>query len=665
MIEETIHQYLILVYNKFMTEQQVNMEIGGMTVIKKNVVALLESPQNIDEFKFNKAIFDKRDDWDIIVYDNSLLQYSIMGNLDVDRFIIHKGGLINERHIDQWINSGSRFAQSSNILCGQVEYCFEFYRWYMTYHNNITGDDFFDKHIRNHIRQHSISLKDNVIIYSLFGKENLRYTANLNELMVVNNLLYPNYDVIVYIDDKIRNSNTYTTLKRLQDDGLLYIEQVEDKYNDKKLLLTAYRMKEVWNIANNVVAIRDIDSIPNSFEIKSTIYFEYSMYSLSTIRSHKAHWYFNNILYLAGLSNFKPNQIHNIINNITFDEYLSNYEYVWDGDQRLLRKYFGNDKDRTFLSANFIDFVAHGIPYKYKDIPSMTEIDVELINIDQELINVLDKVVKWSGQPIKDSSLLKEYLSSDNEEITIIWCKSDNVGDNITPYIYDKLKNRSYTEYKGYNIIATGSIIEWSNTNSIVWGTGAISNTIKLDKVNPHKIISVRGPLTRDRLLEVGIECPNVYGDPGLILSKIYNPNIEKKYKYGVIPHFIDLNKSIVGKLTSYLSNTKLIRIDHKNVEKFINEILECENLISSSLHGMIIGDSYGVPNVAVKFGNNVTGGQFKFNDYLLSVNRSVDNYLNIIDGNNTFDDIARKLEEYQPIEQSIIDNIYNLCPFL
>ena len=55
-------------------------------------------------------------------------------------------------------------------------------------------------------------------------------------------------------------------------------------------------------------------------------------------------------------------------------------------------------------------------------------------------------------------------------------------------------------------VFGAGSILRNSRDNSIIWGTGFMFGNEKI--INPKKILSVRGPLTRNRLLKLGINCP-------------------------------------------------------------------------------------------------------------------------------------------------------------
>jgi len=177
---------------------------------------------------------------------------------------------------------------------------------------------------------------------------------------------------------------------------------------------------------------------------------------------------------------------------------------------------------------------------------------------------------------------------------------------------------------KRYPVLSTGSIMHFTNKDCIVWGSGCIDEGRVGE--SPKKVYAVRGPLTRNELLKRNIECPEVYGDPALLYPKIYNPKIEKKYKWGIIPHYIEYESLHDIKTIKNLEQKGFKVIDICSGSKnFINELLEVENVISSSLHGLIVADAYGIPNARIRISNKLIGGDFKFKDYYLSVNREID----------------------------------------
>lgn len=208
-----------------------------------------------------------------------------------------------------------------------------------------------------------------------------------------------------------------------------------------------------------------------------------------------------------------------------------------------------------------------------------------------------------------------------------------NLGDDLNYYLIKELTFKHILNYRDFwhtstdNVLCIGSIIEdFVNENSIIWGSGAMYGGDAPLKAIPKKVLAVRGPLTRDYLLSKGVDCPEVYGDPALLLSKIYNPAIKKKYKYGVIPHWIDLNNEYVQEFVAR-DRVNICLIDLKHYDDWrivIDRINECEFIISSSLHGIIISDSYNIPNVWVEFSDNVIGNGFKFRDYFASIKRNV-----------------------------------------
>lgn len=60
-----------------------------------------------------------------------------------------------------------------------------------------------------------------------------------------------------------------------------------------------------------------------------------------------------------------------------------------------------------------------------------------------------------------------------------------------------------------------------------MWGAGVIDDAKELP-AHPKKVLAVRGPLSRKYLLDRGIECPAVYGDPALLVPKVYHPSVTK-----------------------------------------------------------------------------------------------------------------------------------------
>ena len=170
-------------------------------------------------------------------------------------------------------------------------------------------------------------------------------------------------------------------------------------------------------------------------------------------------------------------------------------------------------------------------------------------------------------------------------------------------------------------LIVVGSVLQHLRHGDLVWGGGCIDQN-HISGI-PQKVFAVRGPLTRHELLSKGIECPPIYGDPALLMPYITDyKRKEPKYKYGLIPHYADENEIQVETLKE--KGVKIIDICG-GLEKFIEDIMDVEFILSSSLHGLIAADAWGIPNARVIIKGTLYGGHFKFIDYCLSVNRKID----------------------------------------
>jgi autotransporter strand-loop-strand O-heptosyltransferase len=179
----------------------------------------------------------------------------------------------------------------------------------------------------------------------------------------------------------------------------------------------------------------------------------------------------------------------------------------------------------------------------------------------------------------------------------------------------------AYMLDKNGKIVGIGSSMKYVRKDDYVWGTGCIDEHHVGNK--PRKVYSVRGPLTRDVLLKRGWDVPEIYGDPALLFPKIYNPTIEKKYKIGLIPHCVDFHSLEGLKAINHMEDMgiKIINVT-AGIYEFIDQLKECEMIISSSLHGLIAADAYGIPNHRVKISKLLLGGEFKYLDHYASVKR-------------------------------------------
>tara|TARA_R100000935_G_scaffold7556_6_gene15998 strand:- start:3874 stop:4689 length:816 start_codon:yes stop_codon:yes gene_type:complete len=210
-------------------------------------------------------------------------------------------------------------------------------------------------------------------------------------------------------------------------------------------------------------------------------------------------------------------------------------------------------------------------------------------------------------------------------EIKFLFKKKENYGDLLSKYLVEKISGRKvkwvhpkkqpWYKWDKRNYVTIGSVIHHASKDSIVWGSGIIDKKQFIKKADFR---AIRGPQTRKYLLELGYECPEVYGDPALLLPKYYHPEVEKKRKIGIIPHYHDF-KFV---LENYKNDPEILVIDLMtlDVEEVTRQILSCEKTISSSLHGIIVSHAYGIPSIWVEFSNKIFGDGIKYRDYLESL---------------------------------------------
>lgn len=242
-----------------------------------------------------------------------------------------------------------------------------------------------------------------------------------------------------------------------------------------------------------------------------------------------------------------------------------------------------------------------------------------------------------------------------------------NFGDELNYYLLKELTGKPISNYVDLprwatagktNYLFIGSLVEdFATENTVIWGSGAIVGAPKSLLHKPKEVRAVRGKLTRKYLLENDVFCPEVYGDPALLTPLVYQPQIEKRYEWGIIPHVDDLESLVVKYVIA--QGVKVIHLDNYiDWHDVIDEICSCKRIMSSSLHGLILSDAYHIPNVWITLGGNLLGGTFKFQDYFSSVNRIEDTPFVLTEGTviAECEEIAVK---YKPIDydpQPLID---------
>lgn len=203
-----------------------------------------------------------------------------------------------------------------------------------------------------------------------------------------------------------------------------------------------------------------------------------------------------------------------------------------------------------------------------------------------------------------------------------------NLGDALSPVMVALLSGLPVV-HMGHSVRATrmaavGTIGHMLQNGDItLWGTGssryfnphATPRTARVPFTPPtgtrYRIAATRGPVTRAIFQGDRMPGPAVFGDPVWLLPQFYRPPVEKKWELGVIVHLSELEgagvESVVrDALRRYHVPDEFrdaVRIIHTRtaisagaLRARLDEILSCRRLVSTSLHGMVFAESYGIP---------------------------------------------------------------------
>ena len=217
-----------------------------------------------------------------------------------------------------------------------------------------------------------------------------------------------------------------------------------------------------------------------------------------------------------------------------------------------------------------------------------------------------------------------------------------NFGDEIGPMIVRKLSKRYGldvevvpTEKQGaVKLLAVGSVLHEARGDDVIWGAGVNSKSRLAFGPNSNlHFNAVRGPLTRTIVMDQGISCPEIYGDPGLLFPALFDNEIRQRRGE------LEADCATLG-----MAMPETIFIPNINDDRFLPEyvgtngfpqimivrphwdpitvaayISASSRVLASSLHGLVFADVYGRSTSRII---SQYEPEFKYTDYYMGTGR-------------------------------------------
>jgi pyruvyltransferase len=217
-------------------------------------------------------------------------------------------------------------------------------------------------------------------------------------------------------------------------------------------------------------------------------------------------------------------------------------------------------------------------------------------------------------RPVKKLVKLSRYLAArcrPSSAPGVFWhIGTPNFGDDINPAFYGLLSGvtvRLQTARDRPHFLGMGSILEKATAGSVVLGSGFLRRPEAPFPVSA-RFVAVRGRLSREHIRAEG---PVLLGDPMVLLDRVFEPSGGKTHAMGIVPHVAEVSA------LRRLSPEGVKVIDPADAPwKVIDAIASCERVMSQSLHGLIVADALGIPNLWLAPAASMVGGEFKFLDY-------------------------------------------------
>jgi pyruvyltransferase len=183
------------------------------------------------------------------------------------------------------------------------------------------------------------------------------------------------------------------------------------------------------------------------------------------------------------------------------------------------------------------------------------------------------------------------------------WDRVPNLGDVVGKLLLERF---------GYDVeragssqadwFATGSILERADgTTATIWGSGRFGQTYPPTDLHRANVLALRGRRTAEYVTGIG---EVAYGDPGLLVDEL----IPHRGGEGdvIVPHWEDQSR-----MRADFPHARFVDVTGDPWEA-LEAIAGADRVISSSFHGVVFADAYGIP----RMWQLTTAHPFKFLDH-------------------------------------------------
>ncbi len=200
-----------------------------------------------------------------------------------------------------------------------------------------------------------------------------------------------------------------------------------------------------------------------------------------------------------------------------------------------------------------------------------------------------------------------------------------NLGDALSPVIVSALSGLPIVHQRfdsaSERLASVGTIGHGLKNGSVhLWGTGIDGKRhpyhrhltyYERPENTEFTIHALRGPFSARVFEKQGIPVTDAYGDPVMLLPKIMSPATEKTHELGIVVHISELRELKDGaavrnelgryyipedlrdsvKIITTLTDANLTALEDR-----VREMTACKRILSTSLHGLVIAETYGIP---------------------------------------------------------------------